>query len=111
MLSKRYRLTTNLFDQLKKQKPLLYSKSSYLTLKYYKSEDKRFAVVISNKLISKANKRVKIKRLIKRFLVDNLNNLPNGFYVVIVTGEGILFTSYEEVCAEVDKVLSKVPKS
>jgi|GEM_PF-6265293 len=108
MLKKSIRVSKNLFDEIKKTKPKLVLKTNSLSFKYYTYPSKHFAVVVSKKTISRANKRVKIKRLIKRYLQEIVNDLPSGVYIFIVTSPGILNKTYEEISTEVNSVLSKV---
>lgn len=108
MLKKSIRVSKNLFDEIKKTKPKLVLKTSSFSFKYYNYPSKHFAVVVSKKNINKANKRVKIKRLIKRYLQEIVDDVPSGVYIFIVTSPGILNKTYEEISTEVNSILSKV---
>lgn len=67
----------------------------------------RFGFVISTKIDKRAAVRNRIKRLLREILRARLVKIPNGFDLVFVVHPKIVGKSYEEVCAEVDKILSK----
>ena len=68
----------------------------------------RFGFVISKKIDKRATVRNGIKRLLRRAARERLEKIPEGFDIVLVVRPKIVDKSYEEVSAEVDKVLSKV---
>jgi len=68
----------------------------------------RFGFVISTKIDKRATVRNRIKRLLREAVRARLAKVPNGFDLVFVVRPKIVSKSYEEVCAEVDKILSKV---
>lgn len=108
MLPKSIRVDKNLFDELKKVKPKTVQKENFFTLKYYQYTSKHFAVVISKKVIKKASKRVKIKRVFKRCLQKSVANCTAGVYVFVITSPAVIDTSYEEICSKINSTLSKV---
>lgn len=108
MLAKSLRVDKNLFDDLKKVKPKTLHKEEFFTLKYYSYDSKRFAVVISKKVIKKASKRVKIKRIFKRYLQECLDSCSSGVYVFVVTSPTVVDKSYEEISSKINSALSKV---
>lgn len=68
----------------------------------------RFGFVISTKIDKRATVRNRIKRLLRDAVRLKLTEVPDGFDLVFVVRPKIKEKSYEEICAEVDKILSKV---
>ena len=68
----------------------------------------RFGFVISKKIDKRAVVRNKIKRLLREVVRENLEKIPDGFDFVFVVRPNIVGKNYEEISAEVNKILSKV---
>jgi ribonuclease P protein component len=68
----------------------------------------RFGFVISKKIDKRAAVRNRIKRLLRESVRQRLEKIPEGFDFVFVVRPNIVGKDYEEVSAEVDRVLSKV---
>jgi ribonuclease P protein component len=68
----------------------------------------RFGFVISTKIDKRAAVRNRIKRLLREAIRQRLEKIPAGFDFVFVVRPKIVGKNYEEVSAEVDRVLSKI---
>lgn len=110
MLPKENRLTDDYdFRRVKRLGKIYHSPIFSLTVAPRKiSGPSRFGFVISTKIDKRATVRNRIKRLLREAVRKQLEKTPNGFDLVFVVRPRIVGKSYEEVGAEVDKVLSKV---
>jgi len=68
----------------------------------------RFGFVISTKIDKRATVRNRIKRLLRQAIRERLEKIPAGFDFVLVVRPNIAGKSYEEICAAVDRTLSKI---
>lgn len=68
----------------------------------------RFGFVVSTRIDKRATVRNQIKRRLREAVRSSLINVSKGFDLVFVVRPDIKSASYEEISAEVDKVLSKV---
>jgi len=84
MLPPKNRLKKTDFDALGRFKKRIFVSENF-TLRTYDSGFKpsRFAVVVSSKVLKKAVERNKKRRQIKGVIIQNADNLLNGFAVII----------------------------
>lgn len=68
----------------------------------------RLGVVVSNKFSPTAPKRNRVKRLFREVLRLEVGRIPNGYWVVVHPLRTSMEKSYEDIRAEVNKVLSKI---
>lgn len=92
MLSKQYRLTKNKdFQRVFKEGKYISLPEKFLYVKILKNSFpfSRFGFVVSNKVSNKANKRNKIKRLLREAVKSKLSTVKSGFDIIIVAKKGI----------------------
>jgi len=68
----------------------------------------RFGFVVSTKIDKRAVVRNRVKRLLREAVRARLTKIPDGFDLVFVVRPKIVGKSYEEICAQVDQLLSKI---
>ena len=71
----------------------------------------RIGVVVSNKFSPVAPKRNRVKRIFREMLRLEMEKLPNGYWLVVHPNHTSVEKSHEEIRAEINKVLSKIPFS
>ena len=79
----------------------------YLKINNYAGPS-RVGVVVTNKFSPVAPKRNRVKRIFREMVRLELENIPNGYWVVIHPKQIVLEKDYEELRAEFNKVLSKI---
>lgn len=108
MLSKRYCLKKeNDFKSIfKNGKPC---NGNLLFLKFKKNnlQISRFGFIVSKKISKKATTRNKIKRRLREIVRKNLDNIKQGFDIVIWTKEEILDKNYQEIEKGMKELLKK----
>lgn len=114
MLKKERRLSTNFeFNTTRKYGQKLSGQLCYLY--YLKQKDlsalTRTGIVVSTKIHKSAVKRNRIKRLFSDCLRAKFDTIPDGMWVVIHPTTKSLEASHEEICTELDSLLSKISVS
>lgn len=71
-------------------------------------EESRFGIIISNKISKKAVIRNKLKRQIREIIHADLEKIKTGIDVSIICQPGIEKLEYEEIKAEIIKILQKI---
>lgn len=109
MYKKRHRLTKNKeFENVFKK-----GRSSFdniIGIKIAKNSKNivRFGIVVSTKISKKAVERNKIKRRIRSILNKKLNNIENGYDIVIITLPTIKEKSFEDLLKSITKHFIKL---
>ena len=111
MLSKKYRISSTLFKELKSNKPTLSIVGSYFYLKYYKDSEPRFGFVIQKRHVSKATTRNLLKRRLSSIVFLNISRFKPGNYVFITKRPLSNEVNYEKINIEINYFLSEVFKS
>jgi ribonuclease P protein component len=73
------------------------------------SSSSRFGIVISNKFSKSAVVRNRVKRVFREVLRLNLDKIGGGFWIVFYPRLLSINKGYEEINAEFNKVLPKLP--
>ncbi len=79
-----------------------------LQAKNYQGEPK-IGIVISTKFSKSAVKRNRVKRLYREVLQKNLSKFGNDLWVVVHPKFNCLEKEYEEISADFDQLLQKIP--
>jgi len=111
MLKKPYRLSTNFeFNVTRKHGQKLTGELSYIYYLLPKNSTgtTRTGIVISTRVHKSAVKRNRLRRLFMECLRVKLPTLPSGLWLVIQPRSKSLGAKYEEICTELDSLLSKV---
>jgi len=111
MLKKENRLSTNFeFNVTRKHGQKL--TGSLCRLFYLKPRNQtgitRTGIVVSKKIHKTAVKRNRIKRLFVECLKEKFDTIPNGLWIVIHPNTKCLEAGYEEICSDINTLLSKV---
>jgi len=114
MLPKKHRLSST-YEFNKVRKFGIEVKSKYFYL-YYLNVDNfdsfsRVGIVVSNKFSKSAPARNRVKRIFREVVRNNLENINNGYWIVIHPRKITEGKKYEEINAEFNKVLSEIPVS
>ncbi len=108
-LPKKNRLTTQDFAKIKNRSGL-WSKGMYLKAKSTKNNIplSRFGIVVGSNVSKKAVERNKIKRILRDIIRKNINNIKNGFDIIIITNPQINKKDYQEVEKDVLSALKNI---
>lgn len=108
-LPKKNRLTTQDFAKIKNRAGL-WSKGTYLKAKSTKNNIllSRFGFVVGSNVSKKAVERNKIKRILRDIIRKNINNIKNGFDIIMITNPLINKKDYLEVEKDVLDVLKNI---
>jgi ribonuclease P protein component len=109
MLPKKNRLSLKTeFNRLKKEGKIFQGKFfGLLVAKNQGSTPPRFAFIVSNKIHKKANKRNKVKRLLREATRDFLLQVKPGTEGVFLAKKTILEASYPQIKQEIDDLFKK----
>lgn len=112
MLNKQNRLTTNFDFNVVKKHGEKFS-AEFFNLYYLDAKDydgpSRFGIVVPNSFSKSAPERNRAKRLLREMVRLNLEEIKDGYWVVIFPKDSIKEKKYEEIGIEFNKVLSKIP--
>lgn len=67
----------------------------------------RFGVIVSNKISKKSTKRNRLKRQIREIIRLKIKQIKPGFDCIVLARQGILDRKYQEIDAEIIKILQK----
>lgn len=112
MLKKSNRLTTKFQFNITKKYGVKYWSTSYVCFVLTpKTEEQKTKVgfVVANTVHKKAARRNRAKRLLREALRKKLHRLPVGKWIVFIANFNIINKTYEELSAEIDKTIQKIP--
>lgn len=116
MLPKKNRLTTRYeFDKVRKvaNKDGTKISGKYFHFFYMKQKDiknpTKVGIVVSNKFNKSAVVRNRVKRLFREVFLKNFDKIRDGYWVVIHPKFVSIGKSYEEINADFNKILQKIP--
>ncbi len=111
MFKKENRLSTNFEFNITRKYGSKYQGDSFyfyaLKPTNYEGPSK-IGFVVSNKIDDSAPKRNRLKRLFREAFKPHFQSFPQNYWVVVHPKSTSLEKSYEEICADVNQVLSKV---
>ncbi len=76
-----------------------------------KDNSPKLGMIVTNKVDKRSTVRHRLKRILSRVLYENISRFPKGTMGVFVVKSSMINKKYEEVSAEFNKVLSKIPLS
>lgn len=108
-LSKKYRLSSKDFLQIKSKKGF-WAKSDLLNVKIVKNNltISCFGFVISSKISKKAVSRNKIKRQLKNVIFKNISAIEDGWDIVMIAQNAINGKKYKEISDDLIGLLVKL---
>lgn len=109
MLPKQYRLRkTQDFEKVfaKSGKPF-FAPTIFVKIGANKQECSRFGFVVGTKVSKKAVERNRIKRCLRSFVQENLENIAPGFDIIVVARPSSNKTSYEKLACTLRLLLTK----
>jgi len=111
MLKKENRLSTNFeFNVTRKHGKKLVG--TLCKLFYLKPRNQngitRTGIVVSKKIHKSAVKRNRVKRVFIECLKEKFGTIPNGLWIVIHPNTKCLKASHEEICSDLNTLLSKL---
>ena len=114
MFKKEQRLSTNFeFNITRKHGRKLVGKYCYVY--YLKPRNyqgiTKMGIVVSNKVHKSAVKRNGLKRIFRECIKEKFATIPDSFWIVIHPNSKSLKTSHEEICTDINSLLSKVSVS
>lgn len=95
------------FELVFKEGKVFSSDFLFLKLKRNNLQTSRFGFIISKKISKKSTFRNKVKRRLRETIRKNLDNIKQGFDVIIGVRAEILDKDYQEVCKEIESLLKK----
>lgn len=113
MLPEKHRLQTDYdFRRVKQKGSAVYT--PYFTLLYYTRDPNfetpsRFGFIASKKLDKRAVKRNRARRLMREVIRDYLENIKQGYDIILIARHPIKNASYQEVNSSFHKILPKIP--
>ncbi len=114
MLKKENRLTSKFeFNLVRKYGTSSSSASFHLTYLRPMNHNgpTKVGFVVSNRFDKRAVMRNRVKRIFRELVRQNFAKIKSGYWVVITPRRGCLTKNYEELNAEFNKLLQKIPIS
>ncbi len=108
MIARKYKLSKSDFAKIKentlKQKRLVFGNTTI-----FKSDFRKFGIVVSKKNIKKAHDRNKFKRVFYNFIKDNFSNLPFGVLLYLQSVKDVK-SFKENLFIEINKIVLELSK-
>lgn len=107
MLKSQFRLTEKYHINKVKRNGKTYRGRYVLVVYLSKQDEKKITVIVSKKFDKRAVQRNYIKRIIREVIRQGVDKYKNGNYLFIPKKQ-IVNASYEEICSDINSVVSKI---